>query len=152
MGKVHELIRQAIAKLERDGENQSEIATRCHLSQPTIHKYINSEPEPSRTTLKKFSHGLGIPLQDLLAAEGLAHYGTPKDEPIPMPSHITALIDLLKQLDKEEVLTLKRCAEAFTQSSPDVRQHLIGQLKIIERLMQHELGTGPPHHKVKGAD
>lgn len=155
MGRVHDIIRKGIDRLEREGLNQTEIAHRCKLSQPTINKYLKYEPTPDRATLKKFSHGLDIPMEDLLVAEGLANYQHASAEPrAALPPTIAELVELAKQLDHDELSTLKRCAAAFTKSTPDVRQHLIGQLKIIERLVEHETSGGaspPTAHKKTGA-
>ena len=149
MGMVHELIRKGIDRLEREGLNQTQIAHRCKLSQPTINKYIKYEPAPDRATLQKFSAGLSIPMDALIAAETPGSYteGSPS-APLSVPPGIAELVDLARQLDHDELSTLKRCAEAFTRSTPAVRQHLIGQLKLVEELVQYQQAD-PPSKKTR---
>jgi len=145
MGKVHDIIRERISQLIGQGLKQTDIATRCHLGQSTVNSYIKREPEPDRDTLKKFSHGLGIPLEQLLlAAEGLAPYGDRAISSQALRPDLLTLLDLAQHLKTDELQTLERCAEAFLHATPDVRTHLIGQLKIIERLVQHETADTKP--------
>jgi hypothetical protein len=44
-------------------------------------------------------------------------------------------LELAAPLDPEELATLERCAQAFHVKDRDVRLHLIGQLKLIERMI-----------------
>lgn len=142
MGHVHEIIKAAIKREQARGKTEAQIAEQCHVSQPTINNYLKRTPTPTRDTLKRFSDGLRIPIDSLLAAEGLAPYGKQKAEPAQEPPlHLRRLIALVHDLDKDEISTLERCAEAFHAEEPEVRQHLIGQLKIIERLVSLEHAT-----------
>ncbi len=136
MGNVHEIIKTAIEREQARGKTESEIAAQCHVSQPTVHKYLHATPTPTLDILKRFADGLRIPMSALLAAEGLAPYGKPRSESAPeIPPHLQRLLTLVNDLDRDEIATLERCAEAFKTEEPEVRQHLIGQLKIIERLV-----------------
>ena len=135
MSDLHALIRAKIQRELDSGKTQMEIAKQCGVRQGAIYKYLNSDPHPDFDTVLKFSKGLAIPIDAMVAAETRAPYETPKKhQPTPSP-HLQRLMDLVHDLDHDEIATLERCAEAFRSEEPEVRQHLIGQLKIIERLV-----------------
>lgn len=138
MGDLHTLIRSRIQRELDRGKTQMEIAKQCGVRQGTIYKYLTSDPNPDFDTVLKFSKGLAIPIDAMVAAETRAPYNvTVKGEPSISP-HMQRLIELAQKLDRDELATLERCAEAFQAEEPEVRQHLIGQLKIIERLVKSD--------------
>lgn len=147
MSDVHEIIKAAIEREQARGKTEAEIAAQCHVSQPTVHKYLHATPTPTLDILKRFASGLHIPMGSLLAAEGIAPYGKDRIIPAPeIPLHLQRLLSLVNDLDRDELATLERCAEAFRAEEPEVRQHLIGQLKIIERLVKSD---APPAKEKK---
>ena len=59
------------------------------------------------------------------------------------------LVEALETMDEEEQRALERCAEALCVGDHEIRQHLIGQLKIIEdavKLRHAKRGRGPSPH------
>lgn len=135
MSDLHALIRAKIQRELDSGKTQMEIAKQCGVKQGTIYKYLNYEPNPDFDTVLKFSKGLAIPIDAMVAAETHTPYETTKKHQSAPSPHVQRLLDLVNDLDRDEIATLERCAEAFRAEEPEVRQHLIGQLKIIERLV-----------------
>jgi SOS-response transcriptional repressor LexA len=74
MSRVHDIIRQALKREISKGKTQTELATLCQMSQGNIGKYLHSNPDAEVDTLKKFSVGLGIPLEALMISETVARY------------------------------------------------------------------------------
>lgn len=145
MGDLHTLIRSRIQKELDGGKTQMEIAQQCGVRQGTIYKYLTSDPNPDFDTVLKFSKGLAIPIDAMVAAETRAPYSShPKHERTVSP-HVQRLVELAEKLDRDELATLERCAEAFQAEEPEVRQHLIGQLKIIERLVRSDAASESQH-------
>ena len=44
------------------------------------------------------------------------------------------LVEIWKDLDDKERATLRRCAEALRFGAEDIRDHVIGEMKLIDRL------------------
>lgn len=74
MSRVHDIIRKALKREISKGKTQTDLAELCRMSQGNIGKYLHSNPHAEVDTLKKFSAGLGIPLEALLIAEETAAY------------------------------------------------------------------------------
>lgn len=133
--------------------SQREFAAKVGVSHGTINNILAGIQPKKITTLERLAKYLHVRVDQL--------YGQPSDAQAiaeDTPSYSGAghrLARLAKDLDDEEVATLERCAEAFIKATPDVRQHLIGQLKIIERLVEHESGfpdgRAPTIHKKQGS-
>lgn len=139
MSDLHNLIRTRIKKELDNGKTQMEIAAQCGVGQGTIYKYLTSDPNPDFDTVIKFSRGLSIPIDAMVAAETHEPYTVGLvNAHLQQSPTVQRLLDLAKHLDHDELATLERCAEAFRAEEPEVRQHLIGQLKIIERLVNPE--------------
>lgn len=54
--------------------------------------------------------------------------------PAPTPA-ADRILDLLSEFDEEERDTLLRCAELLERGDMDTRQHVIGQMKLLQRTM-----------------
>lgn len=135
MKASHKTIRQALQQAIHRGQTQTQIAKAIGVSQGTIYKYLTGEPNPDLDTIIKFSKWLHISLDELL----LGHdHGRERIAESASPYRLSSqrLLELVTQLDQEEVATLERCAEAFTIEDEAVRNHLIGQLKLIERIIR----------------
>lgn len=74
MSRVHDIIRKALKREILKGKTQTDLAELCRMSQGNIGKYLHSNPHAEVDTLKKFSSGLGIPLETLMIAEETATY------------------------------------------------------------------------------
>lgn len=137
--------------LRSTGLTQRKLASKIGVSHGTISNILSGDIPRNTSTLQKFAVYFGVTIDDLQDDGN----GSIREDPAQYLLHHAAarrIVTLIEQLDHEEIATLERCAEAFARSSEDVRQHLIGQLKIIERLVQHEQATGPPVQKAKGDD
>lgn len=49
---------------------------------------------------------------------------------------VRRLVEVGEELDAEEQTALERCAEILRVGDRDVREHLIGQLKLMEEAVQ----------------
>ena len=66
------------------------------------------------------------------------------------------LVEALETMDEEEQRTIERCAEALRVGDHDIRQHLIGQLKLLEetvklRRVKRERGPSTHPHRAKAS-
>lgn len=126
-------LRNLIESQIKKGVSQRILAQRIGVSHGTINNILAGIIPTRTTTLDKFAEFFHVSVEALRhdggdhAAEPVAPYGT--------PTKLERLITLAQHLDHDELATLERCAEAFHTEEPEVRQHLIGQLKIIERLV-----------------
>lgn len=148
MKDAQRLIKQAIQGQLDAGKTQLEVAHDCEISPATIYKYLNGNPRPDVSTLKKFSRGLNIPIEALLVADGAPPYKLESAQIGPVSSKTARLNQIAERLDGEALATLERCAEAFAAADPDIRLHLIGQLKLIEKLVKGK--TPPPSRSGTG--
>lgn len=92
MSRVHDIIRKALNREISKGKTQTDLAELCRMSQGNIGKYLHSNPHAEVDTLKKFSIGLGIPLETLMIAEETAAYETKAQQ-----SRQTHLIPVINQ-------------------------------------------------------
>ncbi len=69
---------------------------------------------------------------DVAAETSPAGYGAGR---IP-DATVRRLVEVWEELDAEEQASLKRCAEILRVGDRDVREHLIGQLKLMEEAVQ----------------
>ncbi len=146
MPSLKQLVKEALRK----GMGRRKLANAVGVSHGTIGNILNDDLPKKVNTLQRFAEYFHTPVSSFsdvqghsLARDPIEPYG------LTIPPVIAELVDLAKKLDHDELSTLKRCAEAFTRSTADVRLHLIGQLKIIERLVEHETSDGraPTIHK-----
>lgn len=156
-------LKQLVEKKLAMGLSQRELAEKIGVSHGTINNIIAGSPPKTLSTLQKFADYFHVGLHELsrkdqttrhLLQEDLPHLAEHVAEYLVQHSSARRIVQLLEQLDEDEIATLERCAEAFTKSTPDVRQHLIGQLKLIERLVEHEShepkGRAAPAKKSNG--
>lgn len=149
---VHKFIRQALGRAIDAGGTQTDIAKTIGLSQGTIYKYLTGEPKPDLDTITKFAKWMGMSLDVLLLGES-GHVAQHIAQPSPPYGPTRHLMELTQDLDPEEIATLERCAQAFRVEDADVRMHLIGQLKLIERIIRGTKparGRGSPPQKGAG--
>lgn len=150
-------LKSLVQKELKKGMGRRKLANAIGVSHGTIGNILNDDLPKKMNTLQCFAEYFHTPVATFddihgisSAMEDVAPYKV-----TPLPVSIKELVELAKQLDHDELSTLKRCAAAFTRSTPDVRQHLIGQLKIIERLVEHETsstaGRDPTHQKKMGS-
>lgn len=124
--------------------SQRALAERIGVSHGTINNILAGVRPKNLATLQTLAVYFNVSVSQLFddkdaqhAAETERHY----------PDRAKKLLQLVEPLDKEEIATLERCAEAFASSVPGIREHLIGQLKLIERLIDHEIRAAPHHNK-----
>jgi transcriptional regulator with XRE-family HTH domain len=137
MNAIQKTIRLALQRAIDAGSTQTEIAHTIGLSQGTIYKYLTGEPKPDLDTITKFAKWMRVSLDALLLGE--EHLQRIAESPATY-GQTHRLLELAQRLDPEELATLERCAQAFHVEDQDVRLHLIGQLKLIERIIK---GTKP---------
>lgn len=147
--RLKKLVEQA---LKTTRLSQRQLADKIGVSHGTINNVLAGILPKNIPTLQKFADYFRLTIDQLThddhdnprMAEDIAEY-------VRRHSPAQRIVKLLEQLDEEEIATIERCADAFTRATTDdVRQHLIGQLKIIERLVEHERATGPPDENKKG--
>lgn len=125
-------LKTLIAKSLASGLSQRTLADQIGVSHGTINNIMADHPPTKINTLRKFSRFYRLTMEQLGQEESS---GQTVAAPSPPASRLHMLI---AQLDEEQRKTLERCAEAFLFSTPDIRQHLIGQLKIVARLVEYE--------------
>ena len=126
-------LKALVLKSLSSGLSQRTLADQIGVSHGTINNIVAGHPPTKLNTLTKFQRYYQLSMEQLR--------GDPLDAASTqqiMPPPASRLHMLIAQLDEEQRKTLERCAEAFLFSTPDVRQHLIGQLKIVERLVEYE--------------
>ena len=147
--KLKKLVAQT---LKANRLSQRQLADRIGVSHGTINNVMAGSLPKNIPTLQKFADYFRLTIDQLRHDEENPHMAEESAEYVRRHSPAQRIVKLLEQLDAEELATIERCADAFAKSTTDdVRQHLIGQLKIIERLVQHERATGPPDQNAKGA-
>jgi len=129
-------LRNLIETQIKKGMSQRILAQRIGVSHGTINNILAGIIPTRTTTLDKFAEFFHVSVE-ALRHDGGSHIAEPV-APYTTPTKLERLMTLAKHLDHDELATLERCAEAFRAEEPEVRQHLIGQLKIIERLVNPE--------------
>lgn len=133
MTGLRKLIRHEI----ESGKTQQELALQIGVSQGTVSNAYSGIIPRKIEVLEKFASFFRVSVEDLRGKTGHAQHVA---EPPAPYGQAHRLLELAKQLDPEELATLERCAQAFIVEDRDVRLHLIGQLKLIERMIK---GTKP---------
>ena len=127
------ILKELVLKSLSSGLSQRALADQIGVSHGTVNNIVAGHAPTKLNTLGKFLRYYHLTMEQLQSNAPSVHVQHSATQAKSM--RLLALID---QLDDEERATLERCAEAFTQSTPDVRQHLIGQLKLVERLVHYE--------------
>lgn len=126
-------MRNLVEKQIKQGLSQRALAQRIGVSHGTVNNILAGIIPSSTKTLDKFAEFFKVSVESLRHDGGSHVRETPAA--YATPTKLERLIQLAEHLDRDELATLERCAEAFRAEEPEVRQHLIGQLKIIERLV-----------------
>lgn len=148
--KLKKLVEKSLAS----GMSQRQLAAKVGVSHGTINSIMAGIRPKKITTLQLLATFYHLSIEHLYddAAAGRIGEGA---SPHYQRDSSRRIFHLIEQLDDDEIATLERCAEAFVKSTPDVRLHLIGQLKIIERLIEHETSgqkaRAPADQKIKGS-
>lgn len=129
-------LRELVEKQLRSGISQRALAQKIGVSHGTVNNILAGIVPTSTKTLEKFAGFFRVSLESLLQHGNSLVRESPA--PYRVPHKFERLFGLVEALDTDEIATLERCAEAFRAEEPEVRQHLIGQLKIIERLVNPE--------------
>lgn len=147
--KLRKLVANALKTTEL---SQRQLAEKIGVSHGTINNVMAGSLPKNIPTLQKFADYFHLTIDQLTHDEANPRMAEESAEYVRRHSPAQRIVKLLEQLDEEELATIERCADAFARSTTDdVRQHLIGQLKIIERLVEHERATGPPDQNAKGS-
>lgn len=148
--KLKRLVAQA---LKTTRLSQRKLADKIGVSHGTINNVMAGSFPKNIPTLQKFADYFRLTIDQLTREVSEERIAEQSEGYILQHSSAQRIVKLLAQLDEDELATIERCAEAFARAaSDDVRTHLIGQLKIIERLVHHEQATGPPSHIAQGED
>lgn len=129
----------------KSGMSQRQLAQKIGISHGTVNNILAGIIPTSTKTLDKLAEYFNVSVESL-RHDGGGHVAEPPPA-YSAPTKLERLISLAQHLDRDELATLERCAEAFHAEEPEVRQHLIGQLKIIERLVNPE--HAPPAKEKK---
>ena len=132
-------LKKLVEKALSSGLSQRTLADQVGVSHGTINNIIAGHLPTKLNTLEKFARHFHLSIEDLRRERAIS-----SSAQVVFHAPASRLHMLIEQLDAEQRQTLERCAEAFLFSTPDVRQHLIGQLKIVERLVDYESGRKHP--------
>lgn len=141
-------LREHIEKELRSGLSQRTLAQKIGVSHGTVNNILAGIVPSSTKTLEKFSQYFHVSVDALLPGHTMAHDSETKAVyQSDLSPALKRLIGIAKDLDIDELATLQRCAETFRAEEPEVRQHLIGQLKLVERLVKGEQAAALLHPK-----
>lgn len=133
-------LKMLVQKAIETGTTQRDLAVQIGVSQGTIGNVLADLPPKKIEVLEKFAAYFRVSVEELRGKSSAGHGHQHAAQPTPAYGTAQRLMELTKQLDPEELATLERCAQAFHVEDQDVRLHLIGQLKLIERIIK---GTKP---------
>ena len=109
------------------------LAQEVNVSSGTIGNIIAGYPPKNTTALAKFAAYFKVDMASLIGGGQVKEAGRPYQQG-PRPSPVAdRLLDIAEELDQEEREALLRCAEALLTGPMEIRQHLINQMKIVEK-------------------
>lgn len=126
-------IKNLIEKALQDGRmTQRDLAAAVDVSPGTIGNILANIPPKNLGVLRKFAAYFKVDVSELLGGgvvreETLGYVG-----PEPATERLFAI---LHGLDKEEKDALLHCAELLERGDMEMRQGLIGQMKLLQRTM-----------------
>jgi len=127
------------------GKRKGDVARSVGLTPRSLSRYLTADRVPHQAVLTALAHELGVTVEYLL---GYDEKRAPlADQPVANETHGVYTPDAvsLVGLNEEERRTILRMIEALRSGQLDVQQHLIGQLKIIELVVQSR--RNQPHKK-----
>ncbi|MBX3301026.1 MAG: helix-turn-helix transcriptional regulator [Nitrospira sp.] len=142
----HVKLKDLIQKRIDSGLSQRVLAERIGVSHGTINNILAGVRPKNIAILQALAAYFNVPVGQLFDDKDIPYVAEAER---PYPDRARKLLQLAEPLDKEEIAALERCAEALASSVPGVREHLIGQMKIIERFLVHEARTSPHHKALK---
>jgi len=131
--------------IDRSGIKQTVLAKAAGVTPQTLSRYLRGDRVPHGSIVKCLADRLQVSVSYLL---GESPQAAPlADQPVANETHGVYTPDAvsLVGLNEEERRTILRMIEALRSGQLDVQQHLIGQLKIIELVVQSR--RNQPHKK-----
>ncbi len=124
-------------ELER-GKTQQEIGRTVGVSQGTVSNVKNGIIPRDLATIEKFARYFKVSVDELRGGQGGSSHAIMERQPpyayaSPEAAHLAGM---LPKLDSEEVEALRQCAECFLEGDDEIKVHIIGQLKLLGRLVK----------------
>jgi transcriptional regulator with XRE-family HTH domain len=128
-------LRQRIEQwLKEQQGGYRKLALDVGVSPGTIANIMAGYPPSRVSILKKFAAYFKVPVADLLEGASREPGRVYDTAPRPQPA-VDRLLDIAEDLDAEETAALLHCAESLRVGSMEVRQHIINQMKMVERFV-----------------
>lgn len=127
--------RLAVA-IASSGKKKGDVARAAKISPLSLSRYLKGDRVPHETMVSALAQELGVTVDYLLGNDGEA--APLGDSPVmreTIPLYTVDAVSLVG-LNAEERRTVLRIIDALRSGQPDIQQHLIGQLKIIELVVQ----------------
>jgi len=131
--------------IKRRGVKKSVLARAVGVTPGNLSRYLNGRIVPDRPVLLLLAQELDVSMEYLLGQP--PNMATPPDRVVMRETDARYTPDAvsLVGLNADERQTILRMLDALRSGQADVRQHLIGQLKIIELVVQSR--RKQPHQK-----
>ena len=122
--------------IARSGKKKGDVARAAKLEPRSLSRYLKGDRVPHETVLMALAQQLGVSVDYLLGRAENPSIPTSSTVVSEPPGVYTPDAVSLVGLGEDERRTVLRMLDALRSGQADVHQHLIGQLKIIELVVQ----------------
>ena len=121
--------------IKQKGVKKSALARAVGVTPGNLSRYLNGTIVPRHSVMLVLAKELSVPLNYLQGAT----VGTDERPTVAKETESVYIPDAvaLTGLDDDERRTVLRLLDALRSGEPDIRRHLIGQLKIIEDAVRY---------------